>query len=306
MSAFDEFDTCRCILESLLTGVCVVDMHKKIVFWSDGAERITGHLRHEVIGRSCTSGLFLHCQPPGCEFCIEECPLARAIKTAHPVDIEGFVHHKSGYEAPVRIRAGAVHNQHGSIIGAVETFDELEQSDVNHIQQKFPDCVDDNTGAASKGQIESHLRDALTAFAERQVVFGLLRVRLQGLERFRNAFGSDAALSLLRVVAHSLTSTLWRTDVVGRWTDDQFLVILNGCREESLPQVRERLQVMLANDFIEWWGERRSLPISVGEASAQAGETIESILDRTQKSLHRSSELLHGADAAGKDQASGS
>jgi PAS domain-containing protein len=45
MSAFDEFDACRNILESLLTGVCGVDMQKKILFWSDGAERITGHLR---------------------------------------------------------------------------------------------------------------------------------------------------------------------------------------------------------------------------------------------------------------------
>ncbi|HKV60269.1 MAG TPA: PAS domain-containing protein [Candidatus Acidoferrum sp.] len=53
MPAFDEFDVCRNILESLLTGVCVVDMQKKIVLWSDGAEHITGHLRHEVIGRSC-------------------------------------------------------------------------------------------------------------------------------------------------------------------------------------------------------------------------------------------------------------
>jgi PAS domain-containing protein len=49
MSAFDEFDVCRNILESLLTGVCVVDMQKRIVFWSSGAERITGRLRHEVI-----------------------------------------------------------------------------------------------------------------------------------------------------------------------------------------------------------------------------------------------------------------
>jgi len=74
MSAFDEFDACRNILESLLTGVCFVDMQKKIVFWSDGSELITGHLPHEVIGRSCVDRALLHCQQPGCEFCNEECP----------------------------------------------------------------------------------------------------------------------------------------------------------------------------------------------------------------------------------------
>ena len=304
MSAFDEFDACRNILESLLTGVCVVDMQKKIVFWSDGAEHITGHLRHEVIGRSCVGRALLHCQQPGCEFCSEECPLARAIKTAHPVEASGFLQHKSGYEVPVRIRAVPVHNPHGSIIGAVETFDELEQNDVNRTEKALPGSVDDVTGVASQAQMKSHLREALAAFTQRQVAFGVLRFRLQGLDHFRAAFGPDAASSLLRVFAHSLASDLWRTDIVSRWADDEFLVILNGCREDSLPVVRERLRRMLANDSIEWWGERRSLPISVGEATAHAGDTVESILDRTQKSLEQAT--LTRATTAGKNPSSGS
>jgi hypothetical protein len=78
-------------------------MQKKIVFWSDGAERITGHLRHEVIGHSCISESLLHCDQPGCEFCKEDCPVARAIKTSHPAEGIGFLHHKAGYENPVRI-----------------------------------------------------------------------------------------------------------------------------------------------------------------------------------------------------------
>src|SRR5215831_18499495 len=58
----DEFDVCRNILESILTGVCVVDIQKKIL-------RITGHLRHEVIGRSCIAKALLHCEQSVCEFC---------------------------------------------------------------------------------------------------------------------------------------------------------------------------------------------------------------------------------------------
>jgi two-component system cell cycle response regulator len=150
MSAFDEFDACRNILESLLTGVCVVDMQKKILFWSDGAERTTGHLRHEVIGRSCVDRSLLHCQQPSCEFCSEGCPLARSIKTAHAVEASGFLHHKSGYEVPVRTRAVPVHKPHGSIIGAIETFDELEQSDVNRAKKALPGSVDDATGHATQ------------------------------------------------------------------------------------------------------------------------------------------------------------
>lgn len=86
MTSFHDPDVCHSILDSLPTVMCVVDMHKKIVFWSDGAERITGHLRHAVIGHSCVGETLLHCDQPGCEFCKEDCPIARAIKTSHPAE----------------------------------------------------------------------------------------------------------------------------------------------------------------------------------------------------------------------------
>lgn len=292
MSSFHDSEICRGILESLPTGLCVVDMQKKIVYWSDGAERITGHLRHEVVGHSCVSEPLLHCDQPGCEFCKEDCSVALAIKTSHPTEAIGFLHHKAGYEIPVRIRAVPVHNQHGSIIGAVETFEELQQStalDHRDDTLKLPGCIDAVTSVASHALLLSHLRRTFANFAEVQVPFAILCLRLEGLPHFRASLGPEAASSLLRVVARSLESTLWSTDVIGRWSDDQFLVILKGCHGEALPSVRERVRRILAGDGIEWWGERRSLPFSVGEASAQPGDTIESLLERVQKSLETAS-----------------
>lgn len=128
MFSLHDSDICRSILESLPTGVCVVDMQKKILLWSDGAERITGHLRHEVVGRSCIAEPLIHCNQPGCEFCSEECPLARAMKTSHAAESNGVLQHKSGYEVPVRLRAVPVRTPNGSIFGAVEVFEDLQSS----------------------------------------------------------------------------------------------------------------------------------------------------------------------------------
>jgi PAS domain-containing protein len=47
-----DFDFYRSILEDLHLAVYVVNRAGKIVFWNDGAERITGYLRQEVIGRT--------------------------------------------------------------------------------------------------------------------------------------------------------------------------------------------------------------------------------------------------------------
>jgi diguanylate cyclase (GGDEF)-like protein/PAS domain S-box-containing protein len=293
MSPFlHDSEICRSILESLPAGLCLVDLEKRIVLWSDGAERITGRLRHEVIGHSCISEALLHCDQPGCEFCHEDCPIARAIKTSRSTEAEGFLHHKTGYEIPVRVRAVPVHNQHGSIIGAVETFEELQPAATTsgrEYRATLAACTDDVTSVASHARMRSHLRETLTTFVEFQVPFGVLGIRLEGLQHFRASLGPEAASSILRVVARTLEGALWRTDFVGRWADDQFLVILNGCREEVLPPVRERVRHLLSGDGIEWWGERRSLPVSIGNASARVDDSVESLIERLQKSLETAS-----------------
>jgi hypothetical protein len=46
---------------------------------------------------------------------------------------------------------------------------------------------------------------------------------------------------------------------VGRWADDQFLVILNDRSGDSLRAVGNRINRMLASDGMEWRGERRSV-----------------------------------------------
>jgi diguanylate cyclase (GGDEF)-like protein len=130
-------------------------------------------------------------------------------------------------------------------------------------------------------------------------------LRLEGLQHFRASLGPEAGSSSLRVVARSLESTLWTTDHVGRWSDDQFLVILNGCREESLHSVSERVRRMLAGDGIEWWGERRSLPVSIGETTAQPDDTVDSLIERAQKSLETAAAWrIHAASASGRTSGS--
>jgi len=224
------------------------------------------------------------------------------MKTSHSVDATGFLHHKAGYEIPVRIRAVPVHNQHGSIIGAVETFEELQSAaSSNHPGEspKLPGGIDEVTNVASPTLMRSRLREALATFFESQVPFGVLCLGLEGLPHFRASLGPEAASSLLRVVARSLEGALWTTDVIGRWGDDQFLLILNSCREEALPSVCERVRRLLAGDGIQWWGERHSLPFSIGQATVQPGDSLESLIERAQKSLETASaSRTHAASAS--------
>jgi diguanylate cyclase (GGDEF)-like protein/PAS domain S-box-containing protein len=292
MATFDDPDLYHGILEGLSSGVCVIDLQKRMVLWSDGAEQITGRRRHEVIGHSCVGEPLLHCDHQDCEWCNEDCPLAQAMKTSQPIETLAFVFHKQGHEIPVHVRATPVRNAHGSIIGAAATFEEQQPIlSTCHCGESGnrPGYVDEITGVASRVMTQAHLREALATFAEFNIPVAVLRLRLEGLGQFRSRFGPDAASCLLRLVARTLESSVWVTDFIGKWNADEFLVILNGCRDDAVQSVRERVRRMLASDGIEWWGERHSLPVSIGQVSAETGDTLESLDQRLELSLSTAS-----------------
>jgi two-component system, cell cycle response regulator len=303
MSLSQDPEILRGILESLPTGLCIIDMQKKIVLWSTGAERITGHLRHEVVGHSCIPEPRPRCDRPDCEWCSEDCPLARAIKTSQAVEANSFLRHREGYEIPVHVCAVPVHNAHGSVIGAIETFAELPAAIVDPLAagHRDPASIDDVTGLASPAFTRSCLRQNIETLTDSRVPCSVLCFHLVGVDHFRASYGPQAAHALLRMVARTLEGSLWQTDFVGRWSDDQFLVILASCREEALPSVGERIRRMLAGDGIEWWGEKRSLPIAIGQATARPGDTVETLMQRAQQSLAAASAgRAHAAAAKSK------
>jgi PAS domain S-box-containing protein/diguanylate cyclase (GGDEF)-like protein len=297
----EKSDICRDILEKLPTALCVFDMDKRIVLWSDGAERVTGYARHEAIGRICVAEPLSHGGSNECEFCGKDSPASRTIRTSHAIESTGFLHHKAGHELPVIIRAVPIRNAHGSIIGAVQTLEEKAAASLDHQHQaqKVPGCVDDVTGLATHAVMQSHLREALGTFHELHLPFSVACFALHDLNRFRASFGLEAASSLLRVTGRSLEAATWGTDYAGRWTDDQFLVVLNGCPESAVEAVGNRLRGMLAGNSIDWWGERRSLDVSVGMTSARDRDTVEIVIARIEQSLREYSSKKSAAAASG-------
>ncbi len=306
MQEFQDWEICRSILESLPSGVCVVDLQKRVVFWSDGAERITGYLRHEVVGRDCLSSVLPHCDKIKSQPCPVTCPIDSAIHNARPVEGTGFIHHKDGHRLQLLISAIPIHNAHGSIVGVLKTFDDHHLPDNPEHREdtlKLSGCADEITGLPNHALMRTHLRESLATLSEMHVPFAIIYVRIDGLGHFRANFGQRAAASILRAIGKTLETALWKTDIVGRWSDDRLLAILNGCTEEAVHSVCRRLNDLLADEGIEWWGEIRSLSASLGQASARPDDNVELLLLRAEHALERRSLAL---PAAAGGQGSGS
>jgi diguanylate cyclase (GGDEF)-like protein/PAS domain S-box-containing protein len=281
-------ETFRAALESLQTGVCLVDRERKISFWNDGAERITGYLRQDVLGRFCGEILLIKFHENKVALCEQSCPLVAAMRDGQARESRVYLHHKSGYAVPVTLRAVPIRDVHGHVIAAMESF--VERPCAATWRPPDSDLVvghglDAVTQLPDYPFTESHLVERLKFASEHLIPFGLLCIQLDRLDVLTITHGLDAAEAILKVIAHTLRNGLDPQDFVGCWSEDQFLAIVANCGDGDLLTTAERLKRLARASEIVWWGDQLSVTVSVGGTVLRPGEPIESLLGRTGNAL---------------------
>ena len=127
------------LLNLLADGAYITDTERRIVFWNQAAQRITGWGAEEVVGRSCRDNLLVHVDKDGHALCgHEQCPLHRSIVTGQPSaePLLVFAQHRSGSRIPVEVTVSPVRNHAGHIIGGIEVFRDLTESVQDQLQAK--------------------------------------------------------------------------------------------------------------------------------------------------------------------------
>jgi diguanylate cyclase (GGDEF)-like protein/PAS domain S-box-containing protein len=289
----------RAVLDTLPAGVCLVDRDRSICFWNDGAEKITGFLRHDVLGRFSSEVLMINFQENKAAVREHSCPLAAAMRDGKAREWRVYLHHKSGYAIPVTLRAAPIRDAQSHVIGAVENF--VERPSVPTWRRPESDLavapgLDAVTQLPDYPFTESYLVDRLKFASEHAIPFGLLCIGLDQLETLKASHGLDAAETVLNVVAHTLRNGLDPLDFVGRWSEDQFLAVVANCRDSDMLSTAERLKQLAQSSEIVWWGDPLKVTVSVGGTALRSGEPLEPLLDRALSALKQA--VAEGGNSA--------
>lgn len=91
----------RNILDSLQTGVCVVDREGKILFWNQGAAHVSGYMQHEVIGHSCEQVMQCQRENQGDSEHDRTSPFTRILHEGKATAVGVYLRHKRGHSVPM-------------------------------------------------------------------------------------------------------------------------------------------------------------------------------------------------------------
>ena len=279
----------KVILDNLFDGVYYVDRNRVINYWNQGAERISGFSKDEVVGRPCHANILNHLDLKGNELCKDGCPLHETLQDGVIRESSLFLHHKSGHRLPVHIRISPIRNESGEIIGAVEVFSD-NSSALNMLQQledvQQDNIIDPMLKIGNRRYGEWIFEKCLYELRVFQVPFCVAMLDIDDFKSVNDHYGHQVGDQILEMVTRSLESSLRSLDSIYRWGGDELIMVLPNVTEEELPEILERIQVIIEKSFLEHDGKKLAVTTSIGATMAKPEDSLESIIERADKLMY--------------------
>ena len=288
----DDPEIYRTVLQRLSAGVYFVDRDRRIVFWNRGAEEITGHLSQQVLGHQMTENFLEHFGFENRKLEGDDLPLNAALRHGKELDLRASIRHKDGHPVRVHVRAVALRDEFGKLLGAAEFFEPAEPlfwQDERRNMLAIHGCVDRSTGALTREYIETQLNEHSETFRRHRVPFSILLIQVDRLDALKARHGSGGVTAVMRVAALTLLDALRSPDLLGRWSELQYLVVASECAETDAPRLADRLRKTVSGADADWWGDRLKFTISIGIATVKDHEEMPALIQRAESALQRAS-----------------
>ena len=288
----NEKDFYKEIIDNLYDGVYFVNRDRVITYWNKGAERITGYSAGQTIGRACRDNMLNHVTANGVELCLNNCPLAAVMEDGNPREAEVFVHHSDGHRVPIIVRATALRDEEGNIIGAIESFS--NNKSVINAQRKLREMrhialTDPLTGAGNRQLVEGRLRAVIAECQHTKGSAGLLFMDVDNFKRINDIYGHRSGDRVLRMVADTLSYAIRSTDTIGRWGGEEFIAILNNVDDEdALRNIAEKARILVELSRLDINDQNLTVTVSIGATRLRPDDTPESLVDRADGLMYQS------------------
>lgn len=289
---YKDFELYKEILDNMHEGIYFVDKNRKISYWNNAAERITGYKFEEIINKHCYNNILNHVDDEGHLLCKEGCPLQKTILDGRQRKNILYLQHKKGHRVEIIVKTIPLYDNN-NIIGAVEIFsDNVEQIEEKRELNKFKELAlyDELTKLPNRRYIDSYLDNSFNDYKKLKISFAIIMIDIDHFRIFNNTYGHDVGDMVLKMIAETLKNALRNNDFIGRWGGEEFLGIIQISSIEKLVKIVEKIRILVENSFIEYGDSHLNVTISIGSTLVKNDDSPTSIQKRADEALYKSKE----------------
>ncbi len=145
------------------------------------------------------------------------------------------------------------------------------------------------TGAHNRQAFEAMAVDAIVAARRAEQPLAVVLFDLDDFKRYNDTHGHNAGDAALREVARVAATVVRRSDVVGRWGGDEFVLLLPGCDATAAIRIADNLAgTIQAAEDPEPAGVPARISISTGVAELRDADRLADLVARADDAMYRS------------------
>ena len=280
------------IINVLKDGVYFVDQERRITFWNNAAEEITGYSRDEIVGVKCQDTMLNHIDHDGCNLCEVGCPLYATVIDGVQRTGDVFVRHKDGHRIPIKVNMFPIY-ENGEIVGGVEVF--AQSSPVVYDDDLIEDLAtsasaDRLTGLPNRRSLETFLEFKLSEATRFGRKFCVVFLDLDNFGSFNKNYGHAVGDAVLKAVGGSIMHTIRNTDMFGRWGGEEFLGIFEVKQDHEATLISEKIRVLISKSevVVDDDGNKASISASLGATVVRDDDTLITIVKRADELMQQS------------------
>lgn len=273
----------KSLLDSLAGGIHVVDQNRIVTYWNKSAEELTGYKSSEMVGQCCKGNILMYVDEQGKDVCERECLAVKTITDGRSRSMEVYVRHKDGHRVPVCVRSSAIMNPEGQVIGAVEELcDNSSKVTFAHKVEELEKCalLDPLTGLMKRRGLEMNLRSVFSVMHRYGWSYGVFYVDIDDLKKINDVYGHDTGDNVLKMVGKTLSNSVRASDMVGRWSGEEFMVIATNVGEDRLYAIANKIRALVEQSGFQVGKDMVRVTVSVCATVAQSNDTVDTLLKR--------------------------
>jgi diguanylate cyclase (GGDEF)-like protein/PAS domain S-box-containing protein len=255
----DRTELLESALDALLDGIAVFNPEREVVFWNRAAESITGYAGLEIVGKALPETVGPRAPQ---RLLLEELQGSENADTGRSTLVK--TRHKLGHVLPTIARIVALRDGMGARIGTAAVFHPAESLDA------LPrgDTSEDQSVETSQADLEDRLQMEYEDFIRGEMPLGVLWISVDQAHDLRKTHGESACEAMFEKLLRALAHGLRPGEELGRWGDDEFLIISHERTTEMLTAHGQALAGMARTVDFRWWGDRIQVTVSIGGAQA--------------------------------------
>ncbi len=176
----------------------------------------------------------------------------------------------------------------GTMVERIQVMELEAQTFRSHLeQQSLRAMLDSLTGLANRAGLQKRMEEEYERW---QRYGGQLLLAVLDVDHFKqinDRFGHLAGDKVLRLIAQQLSRRLRKSDFIGRFGGEEFVLLMPGTSLEQGEAVLNQLRMDIRDCPFHFKNDRVTVTISLGYTALNQGDKLEQVFDRADQAMYK-------------------